>query len=112
MFARIYQPARNVMQSGAGARLGREHSGHAKSWVLEFTPARARGHDALMGWTSSADMNGQVSLRFARQMDAVAYAKANGIAYRVEPARRRAPIIRAGGYAENFATARRDVWTH
>ena len=103
MRARIYQPARNAMQSGMGK---------TKLWVLEFAPASGREIDPLMGWTSSGDTETQVKLRFDSREAAIAYASAKGIeAEVVEPKERRANI-RAGGYGENFATARKGAWTH
>lgn len=103
MRARIYQPARNAMQSGTAK---------TKSWVLEFAPDSAREIDPLMGWTSSSDTQSQVKLRFATKEDAVAYAADKGIdAVVMEPHKRR-PNVRARGYAENFATNRRGAWTH
>ena len=108
MFAKIFQPARNVMQSGAG----QNKLGHGKSWVLEFAPKDARQKDTLMGWTSSGDMNTQVSIRFATKEQAIRYARDNNIPYQIAPVQNRAPVIRDGGYGENFATNRRSVWTH
>lgn len=103
MRARIYQPARNAMQSGTAK---------TKSWVLEFAPDTAREIDPLMGWTSSSDTQSQVKLRFATREDAVAYAADKGIdAVVMEPHKRR-PNVRARGYAENFAPNRRGAWTH
>ncbi|MFN3646768.1 MAG: ETC complex I subunit [Gemmobacter sp.] len=103
MRARIYQPARNAMQSGTAK---------TRDWVLEFAPADAREIDPLMGWTSSADTQRQVRLRFPSQEAALDYAKAHGIDAEVLPSHQRAPNIRAGGYGENFATNRRGAWTH
>ena len=103
MRARIYQPAKTAMQSGTAKTHG---------WVLEFAPASPREIDPLMGWTSSADTQGQVRLRFPTQAEAEAYAQEHGIAYDVIPPTPRKPNIRAGGYGENFATNRRGVWTH
>jgi len=103
MLAKIYQPARNAMQSGQGK---------SKTWVLEFAQDSARKVDPLMGWTSSNDMNSQVRLTFASSKAAVAYAKENSIAYTVAQPQKRKPVIRHGGYGENFATNRRAVWTH
>jgi hypothetical protein len=103
MRARIYQPARTAMQSGTAK---------TKRWVLEFAPASTREVDPLMGWTSSADTQAQVVLRFDTRDAAEAYAKANGIAYDVQQPKERKPVIRARGYGENFATDRRGVWTH
>jgi hypothetical protein len=103
MRARIYQPAKTAMQSGTAK---------AKGWVLEFAPASAREVDPLMQWTSSADTQAQVKLRFDSKEAALAYAAAKGIEVDVTDPKPRKPIIRAGGYGENFATARRGAWTH
>ncbi|WP_050524287.1 ETC complex I subunit [Pseudorhodobacter wandonensis] len=103
MRARIYQPARNAMQSGTAK---------TKTWVLEFVPASARSVDPLMGWTSSDDMNSQVKLRFDSREAAETYANAHGIEFAVSEAKTRKANIRPGGYGDNFATNRRGVWTH
>lgn len=103
MRARIYRPARNAMQSGAA---------RTKHWVLDFDPAETRVKDPLMGWTGSGDTQTQVKLRFESQAEAEAYAKAQGIDYVVIQPKTRAANIRAAGYGENFATNRRQVWTH
>ena len=103
MLARIYQPARNAMQSG----VGKTHQ-----WVLEFAPAAARKIDPLMGWTSSSDMNSQVRLKFDSQRAAQDYADEHGIQYHIAKAHKRKAVVRPGGYGENFATNRRGVWTH
>jgi NADH dehydrogenase len=103
MRARIYQPAKTAMQSGTAK---------AKGWVLEFAPASARSVDPLMGWTSSDDTQTQVKLRFDTREAALAYAAEKGIEAEVLEPKPRKPVIRAGGYGENFATARRGAWTH
>lgn len=103
MRARIYKPSRNAMQSGTAK---------TRQWVLEFAPASARDIDPLMGWTSSADTQAQVKLRFDSQEAAEDYAREHGIDYVVLPAHSRKPNIRARGYGENFATDRRGAWTH
>jgi hypothetical protein len=103
MRARIYQPARNAMQSGMGK---------TKTWVLDFAPATSRAIDPLMGWTATDDTQTQVRLRFDSKEAAIAYAAAKGIeAEVVEPTPRKANV-RPGGYGENFATNRRGAWTH
>ena len=61
MRARIYQPARNAMQSG----MAKTHD-----WVLEFAPDEARRVDPLMGWTGSGDTQAQVRLTFDSKEDA------------------------------------------
>ena len=103
MRARIYTPARNAMQSGMA---------RTKAWVLDYAPAESKEQDPLMGWTGSGDTQSQVRLRFASQAEAEAYAKANGIDYVVQQPRERAANIRPQGYGENFATNRKQVWTH
>ena len=103
MQARIYRPARNAMTSGMAKTC---------KWVLEFAQASAREVDPLMGWTSSADTQSQVRLRFDSKEEALEYAKDHGIeAELIEPKVRKANI-RPGGYGDNFATNRRGPWTH
>ncbi|SLN39647.1 hypothetical protein ROA7450_01888 [Roseovarius albus] len=103
MPARIYQPARNAMQSGTAK---------TKQWVLEYVAETARSVDPLMGWTSSADTQAQVKLRFTSREAAVEYAQEHGIDAVVQEPNKRKPNIRTGGYGENFATNRRGAWTH
>lgn len=103
MRARIYQPAKTAMSSGTAK---------TKSWVLEFPQANARDVDPLMGWTSSDDTQSQVRLTFDTKEDALDYARAKGIDAVVKDPQKRKVNIRQGGYAENFATNRRAVWTH
>ena len=103
MRARIYRPARTAMQSGTAK---------TRDWVLDFLPAEARSLDPLMGWTSSADTQAQVRLRFATLDEAEHYARAKGLDYVVVQPKPRAANIRPMGYGENFATNRRGAWTH
>lgn len=103
MRARIYQPARNAMQSGQAK---------TKEWILEFVPATARDIDPLMGWTSSSDTQSQVRMKFDSKEAALAYADDKGLEATVQIPQKRAHIVRAGGYGENFATNRRTPWTH
>lgn len=103
MRARIYQPARNAMQSGQGK---------TKHWLLDFAPATSRDIDPLMGWTSSKDTQTQVKMTFDSKEQAIAYAEEHGIDYVVQEPKTRAHNIRPGGYGENFATDRRMPWTH
>lgn len=103
MRARIFRPARTAMQSGTA---------RTRDWVLEFSPAEARRIDPLMGWTSSADMDSQVRLHFESREAAEAYARARDLDYIVIEPKKRPANIRPGGYADNFAPDRRQVWTH
>jgi len=101
MLARIYRPAKTAMQSGKAK---------STDWRLEFEPASARSIDPLMGWTSSSDMNGQVRLTFDTREEAVAYADRYGIAFRLQEPQEPPMILKA--YADNFATHRKQSWTH
>lgn len=103
MKARIYQPARNAMQSGQAA---------SKAWVLEFTPETPRRLDPLMGWTGGQSTGHQVKMRFESKDAALAYAKSKGLEAIVLPKQLRKHNIRQGGYGENFAANRRSAWTH
>lgn len=91
MKARIYKPARTAMQQGRAK---------TQEWLLEFEPAQARGHDPLMGWTSSGDTRQQIVLRFDSKEAAIAYARKHGIDFLLKepPARQ----IRIQSYADNF----------
>ncbi|MCK8463120.1 ETC complex I subunit [Aliiroseovarius sp. S1339] len=103
MRARIYQPARNAMSSGLGK---------TKVWLLEYAADESREVDPLMGWTSSADTQSQVRLKFDTKDAALAYAREHGIEAIIQEPNKRKPIIRRGGYGDNFATNRRGPWTH
>ena len=101
MIARIYRPANNAMQSGKAK---------TRDWLLEFAPDSARKSDALMGWTQSSDMNGQIKLAFDSRDEAVAYAQAHRLAFQVFEPKTSKRIIKA--YADNFAPGRKQPWTH
>jgi hypothetical protein len=101
MTARIYRPAKTVMQSGQA---------RTREWVLDYEPEEPRVVESLMGWTSSGDMRGQLRLRFDTKDEAVAYAERHGIAYQVFEGKQ-APR-RGLSYADNFAFNRRNPWTH
>ena len=103
MRARIYQPARNAMQSGQAK---------TKLWYLDFLPADAPEIGPLMGWTGSADTQAQVRLKFDSREAAEHYAKEQGLDYTVTESHSRAANIRPMGYGENFASNRRANWTH
>ena len=101
MPAKIFRPAKTAMQSG-----------QAKThlWVLEFDPEQPRTIDPIMGYTSSGDMRQQVRLSFETRELAVAYAKRNGIEYRVvEP---KEATRKKVAYPDNFRFNRMQPWTH
>ena len=101
MFATIYQPAPNAMQSG---RAGSNH------WVLEFPRTGGGAIDPLTGSRRSTDMQRQLDLKFDSVDDAVAYAKANNIAHRVMMPKTVRKVSRS--YSENFSFDRKHPWTH
>ena len=101
MVARIYRPAKTAMQSGLAGTM---------HWVLEYEPEAAREIDPLMGWTSSGDMKSQIRLSFDSMEAAIAYAKRNGLAYRLSEPKPRRRTKKA--YADNFKYGRKDAWTH
>ncbi len=102
MFARIYRPSKNAMQSGKSK---------SQNWVLEFEQEAARRIDPLMGWTSSGDtQSNQVRLYFDTQEAAVSYAKDHNIPYQVAKKTVTDPVIKS--YSDNFAVNRRKPWTH
>jgi hypothetical protein len=103
MFAKIYKPARNAMQSGQAK---------THEWILEFVPDTAKTLDPLMGWTGSGDTKHQVQLRFESRQSAEAYAESHGIPYRAFEPQPRRPILRTNGYGDNFSFQRRAPWTH
>ena len=92
---RIYKPAKTAMQSGRG---------NTEAWVLEYEPRSAKETDPLMGWVGSADTRSQVRLRFPSKEEAVAFAKKNGMNFRVQEPRSRR--IKPKSYSENFAYKR------
>ncbi len=98
MRARIYQPARNAMQSGKA---------HAPDGNSRYEPETRRAPDRLMGWTSSSDM---------RQR-----ADADSIRWRRSPTPPRTtsrrcsthkPAAKAKSYADNFRVDRKVPWSH
>ena len=103
MAARIFQPAKTAMSSGTA---------NTQDWVLEFERAEARTLDPLMGWTSSGDTQTQVRMTFQTLEEAQDYAARHGIMAIVLHPNKRKPNLRPGGYGDNFATHRKEVWTH
>jgi hypothetical protein len=99
--ARIYKPSKSAMQSGTG---------RSKDWLLVFEPEAPRQIDPLMGWTSATDTRQQVVLSFDTAEEAVAYARRNGIPYRLEQPKVRKPVKKS--YSDNFKWGRLVPWTH
>lgn len=101
MFATIYRPSRNAMQSGQAK---------TRHWVLDFPQGAARRPDPLMGWTSSSDTKAQLKLKFDTKEEAVAYAKKHGIPFRVTEKPETPRKVKS--YAANFSSDRREPWSH
>lgn len=101
MLARIYQPARNAMQSGKA---------RTKKWLLEYEPDSPREIEPLMGWTSSSDMKQELSLEFDTLEEAVGYAEANAIPFQVFTPH--APAAKSKAYSDNFRFDRKEPWSH
>jgi hypothetical protein len=102
MRARILRPPKSAMQSGRAL---------TREWILVFEPSEPRRADPLMGWIGSGDtVANQVRLRFPTLEAAEAYAKANGIAYEIEPMH--GPTLKPKAYADNFRYGRGENWTH
>jgi len=101
MTVRIYQPAKNAMQSGRGT---------ARRWLVEHEQSAPRQVEPLMGWTSSADTRQQLRLWFDSREEAVAYCEREGLMYVIEAPRERQ--VRPKAYADNFAAGRPFPWTH
>jgi hypothetical protein len=91
MVARIYQPAKTATSSGRAK---------TRYWVLEMEPQSRKEADPLCGWIGSDDTEQQVQLHFPNQEDAVAFAKRQGIEYRLHEPHKR--VVRPKSYAENF----------
>ncbi|TIX89279.1 ETC complex I subunit [Rhizobium sp. P44RR-XXIV] len=101
MPAKIYRPAKTAMQSGKAK---------TNVWVLEFDQETPRKIDPIMGYTSSADTRQQLKLTFDTQEQAEAYAKREGIEYRViAPKDANRQVV---SYTDNFRFSRIQPWTH
>ncbi len=91
MVARIYRPAKPATQSGWAK---------TRRWVLEMEPKARKEPDPLIGWLGSGDTEQQVQLNFPTKEALIAYARRQGIEYRVyEPPER---VVRPKSYADNF----------
>ncbi len=101
MFAVIHQPIPDVIQSGPKP---------SKNWVLEFPRTKPLEIDPLTGNVGSGDVLHEVDLTFDSKEQAIAYAKANKIAFRLLERPVHKPVGRS--YGDNFAFERKFPWTH
>ena len=88
--AKIYQPAKSVMQSGINK---------TKKWVLEYDTLKT-GINALMGWETSNDTMSEVKLEFPDKKSAIRYANKNKIEYYLVEPKKRKILIKS--YVNNF----------
>ena len=91
MAARIYQRARNAMQSGRA---------RANDWILEFESARPQRPDPLTGWAGGSETQELVKLVFPTLEAAQAYAAKNMIDAHIVPPEQAKLKLQA--YADNF----------
>ena len=91
MAARIFQRSKNAMQSGQAT---------AGEWILQFESHRAQTPDPLTGWSGGGDTQSQVTLSFATEQAAKAYAERNAIPYHLVPSSERK--LKLQSYADNF----------
>jgi hypothetical protein len=97
--AKIYQPAKNAMQSGKAK---------TNCWRFEYEPLAKGTPDALMGWNSMPDTRAQLKLDFPTKEEAIAYATAKHIPFEViEPKK---AVVPPKAYAENFSFTKRKAF--
>jgi len=87
----IYRPSKTATQSGLA---------RTRAWVLKFEPVFGRSTEPLMGWTGSRDTLQQVTLKFGTANEAVAFAKNNGLTFRLSMPEVRSRKLKS--YANNF----------
>ncbi|MDR2008819.1 MAG: ETC complex I subunit [Alphaproteobacteria bacterium] len=74
MKAIIYNPTRNLMQSGIANK---------NDWQLVFVKEVDNKQEHLMGWTSSFETQSEVVLSFISKVEAINYATKKGIDFEV-----------------------------
>ncbi|XP_043476264.1 NADH dehydrogenase [ubiquinone] iron-sulfur protein 4, mitochondrial [Leptopilina heterotoma] len=92
---RIYQPAKNAMQSGTN---------NTNFWQIEFE-TRERWENPLMGWTSTGDPMSNVKVDFETKEEAMQHCKKMGWQFSVQKSSDDQPKQRT--YGTNFSWNRR-----
>eukprot|EP00732_Lithocolla_globosa_P006990 Lithocolla_globosa_v1_NODE_8505_length_812_cov_10.668428.p1 type:complete len:168 gc:universal NODE_8505_length_812_cov_10.668428:566-63(-) len=89
----IYQPSRNVMQSGTH---------QTRYWKIQYG-VQQRWENPMMGWTSSSDpcQALDLQLRFNSKDAAIYFAERQGLKYTVKETHQRRPTLKRT-YASNF----------
>ncbi|XP_044735796.1 NADH dehydrogenase [ubiquinone] iron-sulfur protein 4, mitochondrial [Chrysoperla carnea] len=93
---RIYQPAKNAMQSGTS------NIGH---WQTEFD-TKDRWENPLMGWTSTGDPLSNLKNEFRTKEEAIAFCEKSGFKYYIAESKTSKPE-RVKNYGVNFAWNKR-----
>ena len=88
--AKIYKPAKTVMQSGLGKN---------DKWIVEYITKKP-GINPLMGWESSTDTLTELKLEFSSKEKAIEYAKKNKIEFELIDEKKRKKNIKS--YSDNF----------
>lgn len=88
--AKIYNPAKNLMQSGNKKN---------NVWIIEFITEDS-SISPLMGWESSTDTMSELKLKFSSKELAITYAKKNKIKYELIDSKKKK--ITKKSYADNF----------
>ncbi|XP_012263318.2 NADH dehydrogenase [ubiquinone] iron-sulfur protein 4, mitochondrial [Athalia rosae] len=92
---RIYEPAKNAMQSGTN---------NLNMWQMDFD-TRERWENPLMGWTSSGDPHSNLKLEFQTKDEAIALCEKMGWRYYVQKPNKKTPKPRS--YGVNFSWDKR-----
>ena len=88
--AKIFIPSKTATQSGRGK---------TKKWLLKFE-TRHEVTNPLMGWESSDDTMGEVTLEFKSKEQAIEYAKKNNIIFEIIQPKKSEFILKS--YSDNF----------
>jgi len=90
---RIYQPARNAMQSGKK---------NTKKWLMVPITENIRSISEITGWTSASNTSSQLKYEFATKEDAINFATKSGFEYEVVTPN--SPSVKQKSYAANFTS--------
>lgn len=88
---RIFQPAKNAMQSGKQ---------NTKKWLMLPIEGNIRSINPITGWTSASNTTSQFKYEFPNKEDAIAFAQKSGFEFIVEEPHK--PTVKPKSYAANF----------
>jgi hypothetical protein len=92
---RIYQPAKNAMQSGRGK---------ASLWIVEFLNLSSAATEPLMGWQSTDAPFKTKKITFSNRAAALSYAQEKGLRYQLEDPHKE--IITPKQYGHHFRASK------